>query len=55
MTTDRPYRKAMTWARVRAELEEGRGTQWDARVVDAFIAMIERERSRGTALVAVTA
>ena len=55
MTTDRPYRKAMSWTRVRAELEAGRGTQWDARVVDAFIGMIERERATGTALVAVTA
>jgi putative nucleotidyltransferase with HDIG domain len=43
MTTDRPYRQAMSWERVRAELVAGRGAQWDARVVDAFIAMIERE------------
>jgi HD-GYP domain-containing protein (c-di-GMP phosphodiesterase class II) len=55
MTTDRPYRKAMSWTRVRGELEAGRGTQWDARVVDAFVGMIERERVTGTALVAATA
>lgn len=55
MTTDRPYRAAMSWTRVRAELEAGRGTQWDARVVDAFIGMIERDLARGTALVAATA
>jgi len=43
MTTDRPYRRAMSWSRVRAELDAGRGTQWDARVANAFTAMIERE------------
>jgi putative nucleotidyltransferase with HDIG domain len=47
MTTDRPYRRAMSWQRTRAELEAGRGTQWDARAVDAFIAMIERDSAVG--------
>jgi HD-GYP domain-containing protein (c-di-GMP phosphodiesterase class II) len=43
MTTDRPYRSAMSWESTRAELRAGAGTQWDARVVDAFIAMVDRE------------
>ena len=45
MTTDRPYRKAMSWETARAELRAGAGTQWDARGIDAFIAMVERERA----------
>jgi HD-GYP domain-containing protein (c-di-GMP phosphodiesterase class II) len=52
MTTDRPYRRAMTWERTRAELVAGRGTQWDVRVVDAFIRMIEREVGAGALVVA---
>lgn len=44
MTNDRPYRRAMRWTDARAEFERHRGTQWDARVVDAFIALIEEER-----------
>jgi putative nucleotidyltransferase with HDIG domain len=55
MTSDRPYRKAMGWDCARREFEAGRGTQWDARVVDAFIGMIERERAPETALVPATA
>ncbi len=37
MTTDRPYRAPLGWLEIRAELERGRGTQWDAAVVDAFV------------------
>jgi putative nucleotidyltransferase with HDIG domain len=37
MATDRPYRPALNWFEIRAELENGRGTQWDATVVDAFV------------------
>lgn len=44
MTTNRPYRAAMPWERARAELLRGRGSQWDGRVVDAFIDMIEEDR-----------
>ena len=43
MTNDRPYRKAMCWADARAELQKYRGTQWDARVVDAFVALMDEE------------
>ncbi len=49
MTTDRPYRRGMPWEKVREELVRGRGTQWRERAVDAFLAMIEEDRS-GTAL-----
>jgi len=36
MTSDRPYRKALDPAIAIAELQRGRGTQWDSDVVDAF-------------------
>lgn len=44
MTTDRPYRKALPWPTVRAELLAGRDRQWRGTVVDAFVTMIEAER-----------
>lgn len=37
MATDRPYRPALTWSEIRGELEAGKGTQWDAAVVAAFV------------------
>ena len=37
MATDRPYRPALTWSEIRGELEAGKGTQWDAVVVAAFV------------------
>ena len=46
MTTDRPYRKALPWSAVRAEMIKHRDTQWRGSVVDAFIAMIEEQRAR---------
>ena len=36
MTSDRPYRKALDAGVALGELMRGRGTQWDADVVDAF-------------------
>jgi putative nucleotidyltransferase with HDIG domain len=45
MTTDRVYRKALPWPAVRAELLRERGRQWHESVVDAFLTMIEAERS----------
>jgi putative nucleotidyltransferase with HDIG domain len=44
MSNDRPYRRALRWVDVRAEFMAQRGTQWDARVVDAFITMIEEDQ-----------
>jgi putative two-component system response regulator len=38
MTTDRPYRAAMTPAVAFQRLEDGRGEQWDPGAVDAFLA-----------------
>jgi diguanylate cyclase (GGDEF)-like protein/putative nucleotidyltransferase with HDIG domain len=39
MTADRPYRRALSGADARAELRRGAGTQFDARFVDAFLAV----------------
>ncbi len=44
LSTDRPYRKALSWDQTRAELLRGRGTHWSGQVVDTFIEMIEEER-----------
>jgi putative nucleotidyltransferase with HDIG domain len=43
MTTDRIYRKAMEPAAAVAELLENVGTQFDGKVVEAFIAVLDRE------------
>ncbi len=37
MTTDRPYRSAMSFEEARKELEGGAGTQFDPDVVAAFV------------------
>ena len=42
MTSDRPYRRAMSWAAAGRELEQQAGHQFDPSVVDAFMT---RERS----------
>jgi GAF domain-containing protein len=41
MTSDRPYRAAMSDADARAELRAGAGTQFDPRVVDSFLAVLD--------------
>jgi putative nucleotidyltransferase with HDIG domain len=41
MTTTRPYRKALPLAEARRRLEEGAGSQWDARIVSAFIYLLD--------------
>ncbi len=43
MVTDRPYRRAMAPRAAMKILEEGRGTQWDPNIVDAFLALFERK------------
>jgi diguanylate cyclase (GGDEF)-like protein/putative nucleotidyltransferase with HDIG domain len=43
MTTDRPYRDAMTSAQAVAELERCAGTQFDPRVAAAFAAALEAD------------
>ena len=45
MASDRPYRAGMPWEAARAELLRHRDTQWPARVVDAFVAMMEEGRA----------
>jgi HD-GYP domain-containing protein (c-di-GMP phosphodiesterase class II) len=41
MTSDRPYRSGMTSHRAAEILRAGRGSQWDAAIVDAFLRSIE--------------
>jgi putative two-component system response regulator len=43
MTSDRPYRKGMNTDEAVRILREGRGTQWDAQIVDAFVRSIASE------------
>jgi putative nucleotidyltransferase with HDIG domain len=40
LTTDRPYRKAMTRERARQVLEEGAGKQWDPEIVSLFLKVV---------------
>jgi HD-GYP domain-containing protein (c-di-GMP phosphodiesterase class II) len=50
MSTSRPYRTAMAYDRVEEILRNGAGTQWDRRVVEAFLRcrqMIHAIRQRG--------
>ena len=46
MTTDRPYRKAMPVDEAVAELRTNSGTQFEPRVVDALVAVVEADRAR---------
>jgi HD-GYP domain-containing protein (c-di-GMP phosphodiesterase class II) len=41
MTTTRPYRKALPLAEAQRRLAEGAGTQWDPRVVEVFLRILE--------------
>ena len=41
MTSDRPYRRRMPKEKAINILQEGKGTQWDAKLVEVFIEMIE--------------
>jgi HD-GYP domain-containing protein (c-di-GMP phosphodiesterase class II) len=43
ITSDRPHRKARSVSEAVDELRRGSGTQFDPRLVEAFIKMIERE------------
>ena len=50
MTSERPYRRALTEEEALAELEKGAGTQWDPQVVEVFVKICEEgaleERAR---------
>jgi len=49
MTTDRPYRKGMDISSALKELERCRGTQFDPRVIDAFVgSLLKNEDGRLT-------
>lgn len=43
MTSDRPYRRAMTVAQAAAILRAGRDRQWDPAIVDAFLRCVEAD------------
>jgi hypothetical protein len=43
MTSDRPYRKAMAPQVAITQLVNGRGTQFEPNLVDAFVRVLERE------------
>ena len=43
MTTDRPYRKALSLESAVSELKKCSGTQFDPKVVEAFLKVIERK------------
>ena len=47
MISNRPYRPAIAQREAMEILREGRGTQWDAEVVDAMIAMLDAPRNVG--------
>ena len=46
MTSDRPYRKAMSKEKAIEELKKGAGTQFDPKVVEAFIKVLSREEKK---------
>jgi diguanylate cyclase (GGDEF)-like protein/putative nucleotidyltransferase with HDIG domain len=52
MTSDRSYRDSIGHARAQAELRRCAGSQFDRRVVDAFLATLERESERAQASLA---
>ena len=52
MTSDRPYRKALTIAHAREELQRCAGGQYDPRVVDAFLRMLDVQESERQDVVA---
>ena len=49
MTSDRPYRKAMSHEEARQELRDNAGTQFDPEVIDALLAVLDRHREAAAA------
>ena len=45
MTTDRPYRRALTYGEAIAAFVDGRGRQWDKEVADVMIALAAEDRN----------
>lgn len=50
MTSDRPYRAALSVAKARAQLQSCAGYQFDPRVVEAFIQILEKQESEAQLL-----
>ncbi len=44
MTTDRPYRQALTEEKAIAVLQDGAARQWDGQIVAAFISQLREDR-----------
>ena len=44
MTSKRSYRDAMSQEKVRDEIEKGRGSQFDPRIADVFLAIIDEDK-----------
>jgi len=49
MTSDRPYRKAMPKASAIAELRRHAGSQFDPKLVDLFLRVLDRLEREGVA------
>ena len=45
MTSDRPYRRALTYGEAIAALTDGRGRQWDKAIADVMIALAAEDRN----------
>jgi HD-GYP domain-containing protein (c-di-GMP phosphodiesterase class II) len=48
MISDRPHRRALTQSQALTVLVQGRGTQWDAEIVDFMVAVVVRERNKAS-------
>jgi HD-GYP domain-containing protein (c-di-GMP phosphodiesterase class II) len=46
MTSDRPYRRSMVVQQAVQILQQGRGTQWDTQIVDAFVRSIAAQQEQ---------
>ncbi len=54
MTTDRPYRKLLSHERALQEIKNGRGTQFDPAIVDAFLRVMSKTEAAPNGAVPVT-
>jgi putative two-component system response regulator len=46
MTSDRPYRRSLSWEAATQELEAGAGSQWDPTIIADFLALIRHGQFR---------
>ena len=49
MTSERPYRGAMSAAQALTELKNGAGRQFDPKIIDTFVRLVEKESRSGKA------